>query len=75
MALLNFKIIAGVLFLMFSTFADICPAFAAKNFYWWYQENISKEEELVTDIYLPENPQLNSAIGAALLAADLGVAL
>jgi len=30
------------------------------------------EEELLTDIYVPENPQLNGAIGAALLAVDSG---
>ena len=33
------------------------------------------EEELLTDIYVPENPQLNGAIGAALLAADPEAAL
>jgi predicted CoA-substrate-specific enzyme activase len=33
------------------------------------------EEELLTDIYVSENPQLNGAIGAALLAADSGAAV
>jgi predicted CoA-substrate-specific enzyme activase len=33
------------------------------------------EDELLTDVYVPEHPQLNGAIGAALLASDSVVAL
>ena len=42
MAFINFRVITCVFFLILSIFANVCPAFATDDFYWWYQDNISK---------------------------------